>query len=569
MDNPTSTKNTKARRPKAPRTPKSVVPKFPEEVFYPENLPAPGGVTPQFLTTRNPYKQWAEIYGEDVPLPTDERNYSSYPPDKLRLGDGRYAPIHRYCSRERMWKPRSEFPQQPGPNPYGLLISNEKTGQETNSCLKCSLHGQRAKAVRSARIREATRIERGNAEQESNEEETSCTDEEENFPIFPSNKNPEFEKLEKEAARLKLKISIHGELKKECKTKLKQIREAMTRIKAADGEDDRNGYNDQEYGDHQERDFGNDQNEFEQALRAAAAQNQHVLPTIENDENAPPYTYAEFYDDINRASNQMVNARASFYDMYDASPPPPGRPMLDADGDVASMNDQFMENHNADGMNDHSMGDHNVDGNGSSTLNHAFEVDNDNSPFNIENNNRTAPPATLANIRAAVPRVNTFPKKARAARGRNVRSQRYHPDVIHPSLRAKSPPKPTEPPKIYQFSALASQATKQFDPNHPYHPPQNDQSIASTEPLQPSQDNRAMEIALRSSIENYPSISEDSTTSTQFVQSPIRSLDEGAGRIENGVFSTLESSQALTQAARLLTNTITEDLEDARRMSKY
>ncbi|KAF7864395.1 hypothetical protein EAF04_006529 [Stromatinia cepivora] len=582
--------STKAKKPKAPQTAKYIVPKFPEEVFYPEHLPAPGGVAPQFLTTMNPYQQWPEIYGKDVPLPIDERNYSSYPPDKLKLEDGRYAPIHRYCSRERMWKPRAEFPQRLGPNPHGLLICNENTRQETTSCLKCYMHGQRAYVAKSARAQEAAGKERGDAEQESNEKETSCTDEEEKFPIFSLNKKiPEFEKLEEEAARLKLRISIHGELKNECKIKLRQVREEMTRIKAADDVDDRNGFNDQERGDHQYRDFENDEKEYEQALRAVVAQNQHVLPTIEKDENAPPSADAEFYDDINRASNQMVNVRASFDDMYDASPPPLDHPILDADGDVASMNDQFVENHNANGMSDCSMQDHNVDDNGSSTVNHAFEMDNDKSSPNIENSNHVSPLAPRANIRAAVTRINTFPKKDRTARTRAVRSQHYYPEVNYPPIRAKSPPKPTAPLEIYQFSALASQATRQFDPNHPYRSPQNDQTVASTEPLQFCQDGRTIEIALQSFIASHPIISEGSTASTQFVQSPIRSLDEGGGRIENGVFSALESSQArdsaqvqaqtqtqaqaqaqaLTQAALLLTNTRTGDLEDARRMSKY
>ncbi|TGO15482.1 hypothetical protein BPAE_0562g00020 [Botrytis paeoniae] len=88
--------------------PRCIVPSFSNEVFYPGSAPA--GVTPQYFTTLNVYQQWLQIFGPDVPLPEDERNLPGYPQSNLYTVTGEEGPRYRYCSKERVWKPRSYFP---------------------------------------------------------------------------------------------------------------------------------------------------------------------------------------------------------------------------------------------------------------------------------------------------------------------------------------------------------------------------------------------------------------------------------------------------------------------------
>ncbi|THV51068.1 hypothetical protein BGAL_0125g00260 [Botrytis galanthina] len=88
--------------------PRCIVPSFSNEVFYPGSAPA--GVTPQYFTTLNVYQQWLQIFGPGVPLPEDDRNMPGYPQRHLRTATGEEGPRHRYCSKDRTWKPRSDFP---------------------------------------------------------------------------------------------------------------------------------------------------------------------------------------------------------------------------------------------------------------------------------------------------------------------------------------------------------------------------------------------------------------------------------------------------------------------------
>ncbi|KAF7917666.1 uncharacterized protein EAE98_010082 [Botrytis deweyae] len=88
--------------------PQCIVPSFSNEVFYPGSAPA--GVTPQYFTTLNVYQQWLQIFGPHVPLPEDERNLPGYPQSNLYTETGEEGPRYRYCSKERVWKPRSYFP---------------------------------------------------------------------------------------------------------------------------------------------------------------------------------------------------------------------------------------------------------------------------------------------------------------------------------------------------------------------------------------------------------------------------------------------------------------------------
>ncbi|TGO14945.1 hypothetical protein BTUL_0046g00350 [Botrytis tulipae] len=92
--------------------PQRIVPRFSNEVFYPGSAPA--GVTPQNFTTLNVYQQWLQIFGPGVPLPEDDRNMPGYPQQHLRTATGEEGPRYRYCSKERVWKPRSEFPISSG-----------------------------------------------------------------------------------------------------------------------------------------------------------------------------------------------------------------------------------------------------------------------------------------------------------------------------------------------------------------------------------------------------------------------------------------------------------------------
>ncbi|TGO55882.1 hypothetical protein BCON_0085g00340 [Botryotinia convoluta] len=92
--------------------PRCIVPSFSNEVFYPGSAPA--GVTPQYFTTLNVYQQWLQIFGPDVPLPEDERNLPGYPQSNLYTVTGEEGPRYRYCSKERVWKPRSYFPIRNG-----------------------------------------------------------------------------------------------------------------------------------------------------------------------------------------------------------------------------------------------------------------------------------------------------------------------------------------------------------------------------------------------------------------------------------------------------------------------
>ncbi|TGO37578.1 hypothetical protein BHYA_0093g00030 [Botrytis hyacinthi] len=88
--------------------PQCIVPSFSNEVFYPGSAPA--GVTPQYFTTLNVYQQWLQIFGPGVPLPEDDRNMPGYPQHHLHTETGEEGPRYRYCSKERAWKPRSNFP---------------------------------------------------------------------------------------------------------------------------------------------------------------------------------------------------------------------------------------------------------------------------------------------------------------------------------------------------------------------------------------------------------------------------------------------------------------------------
>ncbi|KAF7907003.1 uncharacterized protein EAF01_004590 [Botrytis porri] len=88
--------------------PQRIPPSFSNEVFYPGSAPA--GVTPQYFTTLNVYQQWLQIFGPDVPLPEDERNLPGYPQNNLYTATGEEGPRYRYCSKERVWKPRTNFP---------------------------------------------------------------------------------------------------------------------------------------------------------------------------------------------------------------------------------------------------------------------------------------------------------------------------------------------------------------------------------------------------------------------------------------------------------------------------
>ncbi|TGO51016.1 hypothetical protein BOTNAR_0371g00020 [Botryotinia narcissicola] len=108
--------------------PQRIVPKFSNEVFYPGSAPA--GVTPQYFTTLN-----LQIFGPGVPLPEDDRNMPGYPQKHLRTATGEEGPLNRYCSKERVWKPRSEFP-----------ISN---GRFLSTCIHCKSVDERRAAKRS------------------------------------------------------------------------------------------------------------------------------------------------------------------------------------------------------------------------------------------------------------------------------------------------------------------------------------------------------------------------------------------------------------------------------------
>ncbi|KAF7954760.1 uncharacterized protein EAE97_000019 [Botrytis byssoidea] len=112
--------------------PQRIVPKFSNEVFYPGSAPA--GVTPQYFTTLNVYQQWLQIFGPGVPLPEDDRNMPGYPQKHLRTETGEEGPLYRYCSKERVWKPRSEFP-----------ISN---GRFLSTCINCKTVDERRAAKR-------------------------------------------------------------------------------------------------------------------------------------------------------------------------------------------------------------------------------------------------------------------------------------------------------------------------------------------------------------------------------------------------------------------------------------
>ncbi|KAF7904759.1 hypothetical protein EAF00_002093 [Botryotinia globosa] len=112
--------------------PQSILPRFSNEVFYPESAPA--GVTPQYFTTLNVYQQWLQIFGPGVPLPEDDRNMPGYPQQHLRTATGEEAPLYRYCSKERVWKLRSNFP-----------ISN---GRFLSTCTHCKTVDERRAAKR-------------------------------------------------------------------------------------------------------------------------------------------------------------------------------------------------------------------------------------------------------------------------------------------------------------------------------------------------------------------------------------------------------------------------------------
>ncbi|QSZ35601.1 hypothetical protein DSL72_008471 [Monilinia vaccinii-corymbosi] len=84
-----------------------------------------------------PYALWVRD-NPGIAQPIDERQYPSYP-----HGDG---PALRYCCKERKWRPKSEFPQDPN-NP-GQVAKGRMGVEILKECVRCSVSTARFHLVK-------------------------------------------------------------------------------------------------------------------------------------------------------------------------------------------------------------------------------------------------------------------------------------------------------------------------------------------------------------------------------------------------------------------------------------
>ncbi|KAI9647132.1 hypothetical protein NHQ30_005134 [Ciborinia camelliae] len=240
------------------KVPRKVIP----QKHYPKGPPtfqsdarrasAPSGCWPKFYLTSNPYLQWEAEFGLEVPQPEDEREYPLYPHHRDP------SVSLRYCSRERMWKPRGEFPRRRG-----------EGGGCVNSCTKCRLHAQmqrlKAKALKEAR---ESKGEMGAAVQTEVKGQLA--------------NNKELLKLEREAARLRKELSkyqqteeVAQQVQQSTRERLDDVLQQISRLQAE--EDDDEEEEEEEEGEDEE-----EEGEDEEEKLEVEHNNVMVLPSIEN-----------------------------------------------------------------------------------------------------------------------------------------------------------------------------------------------------------------------------------------------------------------------------------------------
>ncbi|KAF5879056.1 uncharacterized protein Bfra_006260 [Botrytis fragariae] len=410
--------------------PRCIVPSFSNEVFYPGSAPA--GVTPQHFTTLNVYQQWLQIFGSDVPLPEDERNLPGYPQSNLYTVTGEEGPRYRYCSKERVWKPRYYFP-----------ISN---GRILSTCSHCRGSDFRKAAKRRGEPLENRNedISQGiqpnqNAEAQYSRPSMPIVDTDKrkysvaNLPLMPKAKSytakpvpkypmpasvvattalgpseetisrlKQLKEMQFEAERLQSRHFGHERVKKLYEGNLEKLTVAKDRV-SEESEDNR-GKRLAEAARLQDRISKEDnilnetRSELEDVNLAIdlitemnkddiGYQNNNedtVLPSIEEEWNIAPSNTHENFDNTSEAG---VEFAGQTNDVFRFSPTPHGYLPLDEDGHVLSNNDPFEQDPKVASGSDDTVEEDSGDG--------TRDVDM-NSPFQ-----------TLAGVSADVPRADS------------------------------------------------------------------------------------------------------------------------------------------------------------------